>query len=43
MDDARTLISSWRANYNETKPHSSLGHLTQSEFAAQLKKTRKIV
>lgn len=42
MDDARTRINSWRADYNETRPHSSLGNLTPSEFAAQLNETRKV-
>ena len=42
MDDARTRINSWRADYNGTRPHSSLGNLTPSEFAAQLNETRKV-
>ncbi|WP_430448865.1 IS3 family transposase [Rhodophyticola sp.] len=42
MDDARTRINSWRTDYNETRPHSSLGNLTPNEFTAQLKETRKV-
>lgn len=42
MDDARNRIDAWRADYNETRPHSSLGNLTPSEFAAQLNETRKV-
>ena len=42
MDDARNRINDWRADYNETRPHSSLGNLTPSEFAAQLNETRKV-
>ncbi|MDE4275924.1 IS3 family transposase [Phaeobacter gallaeciensis] len=38
MDDART----WRTDYNETRLNSSLGNLTPSEFASQLKETRKV-
>lgn len=42
MDDARARINNWKADYNETRPHSSLGNLTPSKFAAQMKKTRKV-
>ena len=40
--DARFRINNCKADHNETRPHSSLGNLTTSEFAAQLKKTRKV-
>lgn len=33
--DARMTIESFRVDYNETRPHSSLGYLTPSEYAAQ--------
>jgi putative transposase len=42
MDDARLRINHWRTDYNETRPHSSLGNLTPSKFAAQLNQTRKV-
>ncbi|MFW8635955.1 integrase core domain-containing protein [Cribrihabitans pelagius] len=42
MDDARTRITDRRTEYNETRPHSSLGNLTPSAFAAQLNQTRKV-
>lgn len=32
--DARRKISSWRQDYNEQRPHSSLGYRTPLEFAA---------
>ena len=32
MDDARIKIEAWRNDYNLCRPHSSLGHLTPSEF-----------
>ena len=41
MADARTQINDWRTDYNENRPHSSLGNLTPSDFAAQLNQTRK--
>jgi putative transposase len=31
--DAKTTIEAWRRDYNETRPHSSLGDLTPTEFA----------
>ena len=35
LEDARRTIEEWRIDYNETRPHSSLGGLTPKEFAAQ--------
>jgi putative transposase len=32
--DARRKIAAWRKEYNEERPHSSLGYQTPSEFAA---------
>lgn len=34
LNHARELISCWRMDYNENRPHSALGYLTPSEFAA---------
>lgn len=31
--DARRKIAAWREEYNEERPHSSLGHRTPAEFA----------
>lgn len=42
LDDARTWINSWRTDYNETRPHLSLGSLTPSDFATRLKETRNV-
>ena len=33
LDDARRKIESWRKEYNEEHPHSSLDYLTPKEFA----------
>jgi len=33
--DAQTKIEAWRLDYNQHRPHGSLGHLTPSEFVAQ--------
>ena len=33
--DARRKIAAWRTEYNEDRPHSSLGYKTPKEFAAQ--------
>ena len=34
LRDARQRIESWRRDYNEVRPHSSLGHRTPSEYRA---------
>jgi putative transposase len=34
--DAKIMIESWRAHYNEVRPPSSLGNLTPFEFKQQL-------
>lgn len=33
LDDARETIESWRIDYNQVRPHSSLGYRTPKEFA----------
>ena len=35
LADAQTKIEAWRLDYNQRRPHGSLGHLTPSEFVAQ--------
>lgn len=35
LEDARRTIEEWRRDYNENRPHSSLGGLTPKEFAAK--------
>ena len=42
MADARLRINAWRIDYNDNRPHSALGNLTPSAFAAQLEPTQKI-
>jgi hypothetical protein len=32
--DAKRKIAAWRTEYNEERPHSSLGYLTPREYAA---------
>jgi putative transposase len=34
--DAKMLIEAWRQEYNEVRPHSSLGQLTPAEFVARM-------
>jgi putative transposase len=38
MNDARQKVESWRIDYNDDRPHSSLGYRAPSEFAADLRK-----
>jgi putative transposase len=36
LDDARRTIEGWRCEYNDYRPHSSLGGLTPAEYAGNL-------
>ena len=38
--DAQAKIEAWRIDYNQRRPHSSLGHLTPTEFVRQRQGTR---
>jgi len=40
LDDARQKIETWRRDYNEARPHGSLGRLTPREFVTQRQGTR---
>jgi putative transposase len=40
MQDAREKIEAWRVDYNERRPHTSLGNQTPREFAAQWELSR---
>jgi putative transposase len=35
--DARQKLEAWRRDYNEQRPHSSVGNLTPTEFAKQVR------
>ncbi len=35
LPHARSLIATWRKDYNEQRPHSSLDYATPAEFAAE--------
>lgn len=39
LDDARRTIEGWRKDYNENRPHSSLGSLTPREFGARYERS----
>lgn len=41
MADARSRIEDWRIDYNQHRPHTSLGGLTPEAFAAQIHEARK--
>lgn len=34
LDDARAKIEAWRQDFNESRPHISLGFMTPAEFAS---------
>ena len=38
LADAKAKIEAWRIDYNEHRPHGSLGHLTPTEYASQRQK-----
>lgn len=42
IEDAKAKIEAWRLDYNARRPHSSLGHLTPNEFAAQRQVERTV-
>ena len=33
LDHARAVLAAWQRDYNDHRPHGSLGHLTPSEYA----------
>jgi putative transposase len=35
VTDAQAKIEAWRVDYNQRRPHGSLGHLTPNEFVAR--------
>jgi putative transposase len=35
--DAQAKIEAWRLDYNQRRPHGSLGHLTPSEFVTNVR------
>ncbi|GAB3756102.1 hypothetical protein GCM10028795_28990 [Lysobacter olei] len=39
LDHAKATITAWRRDYNEVRPHSSLGKRTPAEFAAMLRES----
>jgi putative transposase len=42
LAEARQLIEGWRQEYNESRPHRSLGERTPSEFASQFAANRAL-
>ena len=36
LDEARTKIIEWKEDYNQNRPHSSLGNLTPNEYAMKM-------
>lgn len=42
LNEAKRLIDAWRNEYNESRPHRSLGETTPSEFANQIAASRDL-
>jgi hypothetical protein len=40
LDHARSRIANWIDDYNQRRPHSALGYLTPTAYAANLSATR---
>ena len=40
LDHARSRIANWIDDYNQRRPHSALGYLTPTDYAANLSATR---
>jgi putative transposase len=40
LSDARRKIESWRQDYNQRRPHSSLGYLPPTKFAQKQMETQ---
>jgi putative transposase len=43
IDEVRAAAEGWRIDYNEIRPHSTLGYLTPREFAARWSVPRFLV
>ena len=41
VEEAQEVAETWRKEYNEERPHSSLGYMTPAEFAAKWERERK--
>jgi putative transposase len=37
LDQARAAVAAWLIDFNEVRPHSSIGNLTPSEFAKSIR------
>jgi putative transposase len=42
LNEAKRIIEDWRQEYNESRPHRSLGERTPSEFASQIAANRDL-
>jgi putative transposase len=42
LTEARQVIESWRREYNDSRPHRSLGERTPSEFVRDIAASRDI-
>jgi len=43
LAEARAIVSAWRRDYNEHRPHSSIGYLTPAEYGARHRSQRDAV
>jgi putative transposase len=43
LTEARQIVETWRAEYNESRPHRALGERTPNEFANELAASRDFI
>ena len=43
LAEARAIVSAWRRDYNEIRPHSSIGYQTPAEYGARHRSRRDAV
>jgi putative transposase len=42
LAEARAIVTAWRRDYNEHRPHSSIGYLTPAEYGARHRSRRDV-
>lgn len=42
LAQVQAVIEVWRCDYNQQRPHSSLGHLTPNEFVATQRQGKQV-
>ena len=43
LTEAQQIVETWRAEYNESRPHRALGEKTPNEFANEIAASRDLI